>query len=266
MSFFDTAREKSANNFRKTEHIDLQPGQSTIRIIDTPEEAHKYQTHYLKGIYVKCIGEDCPICRNNVKIYAENPENFREIPGYSAKSERYAVNVFDKTSVKICANCKAEVKKFGTNFPPVCPHCNQPIVTVKETPLNKIKVLAKGVTVANLLNGIDESVQDKEGNKIGVNNFDLVLYVTGTGRDQNISIIPLIDQREPVNYAPQEKFDLTKIAIELTPEEIGDIQRGVSLKDIFASRRAVVQVPAEEAGKPAEIADDVKKQIADILK
>jgi predicted RNA-binding Zn-ribbon protein involved in translation (DUF1610 family) len=264
MSFFDTTRPEKSSNFRKTEHIDLSPGQTTIRIIDTPEEAYKFHTHYIKGVYIKCLGEDCPVCKSNMKIFAENPDKYRDVPGWSPKAERFAVNVFDKTPVKICKNCKAEIKKNGASFLPVCPKCNQPVIAEPEAPLNKIKVLAKGVTVADLLNGIDASILDKEGNKVGINNFDIVLYVTGTGKQQTISPIPLIDKTEPVEYKPEDKFDLKKIAIELTSEEISDLQRGISLRDIFAARKSAV--PADGVEEPVEASEAVKKEIADLLK
>lgn len=265
MSFFNTERPASST-FRKTEHIDLTPGQTTIRILDTPEEAYKYYTHYVKGVYIKCIGEDCPICQNNTKIYATNPKNFRDVPGYSPKSARFAVNVLDKTMVKICKNCHTAVKKVGSNYPPVCPNCNVPIVTEQEAPLNQVKVLAKGVTLADLLNGIDESVQDTQGNKIGINNFDIILYVSKTGRDQTISTIPLVDKNEPAVYKPEDKFDLTKIAVELTPEEIDDLLKGISLSDIFKKRNALESISKAEAAEPAQIAESVQNDINNILK
>ena len=265
-SFFDTTRPDKATNFRKTEHIDLSPGQTTIRILDTPEEALKFYTHYIKGVYIKCLGEDCPVCTSNMKIYAENPDKYREIPGWSPKTERFAVNVLDKTSVKICPHCKAEIKKNGATFLPVCPDCNQPVMEVQEAPLNKIKVLAKGVTVADLLNGIDASILDKDENRIGINNFDIVLYVTGTGKQQKISPIPLIDKTEPVDYKPEDKFDLTKIAIELTVEEIADLQRGISLRDIFATRRANNVSSDFMTDKPAEVSAEISADIDKLLK
>ena len=266
MSFFDVTKPEKSTNFRKTEHLDLTPGQTTIRILDTPEEAYKFSTHYVKGVYIKCLGEDCPICKSNLKIFSENPDSYREIAGWSPKQARYAVNVYDKTTVKVCPNCKAEVKKTGASFLPVCPKCNQPIIEVHEAPLNKIKVLAKGVTVAELLNGINESILDTEGNKVGINNFDIVLYVTGTGKNQTISPIPLVDKTELVEYSKEDKFDLTKIAVELTVDEITDLQRGISLKDIFAARRSASVSPDFAEGKPEDISESVKRDIDALLK
>lgn len=268
MTFFDTTKSDKSSSFRKTEHVDLTPGQTTIRIIDSPEEALKYHTHYVKGAYVKCLGEDCPVCKSNFKILAENPDSYREVPGWSPKQERFAVNVYDKTLVKICPACKTEVKKNGNAFPPVCSNsrCGQPIVAVAEAPLNKIKVLAKGVTLAELLNGIDASIQDEKGEKIGINNFDIVLYVTGTGRQQTISPIPLVDKRDPVEFKKEDKYDLTKIAIELTADEIIDLQKGISIKDIFAARRNSKPDFLDEAKSTVDLNESVKKEIADLLK
>lgn len=266
MSFFDTSRPTSRGKFRRTEFVDLTPGQTTIRIIDTAEEAAKFYTHYVKGVSIKCLGDDCPICKNNTRIYAENPESYRDVPGWSPRQERFAVNVLDKTPVKICPNCQAEVKKHGTGFLPVCPKCNQPIVEVKEAPLNKIKVLSKGVTVADLLNGIDESILDADGEKIGINNFDIVLYVAGSGKTQTISPIPLADKRDTPEYNVADKFDLDNVAIELNPEEISSLLKGISLRDIFAARKNRDD-DDEEQGTDADkeeiedLADEVKKML-----
>lgn len=262
-SFFDTTRpEKKANTFRRAEFIDLPQGQTTIRIISTPEEACKFYTHFIKGVSIKCLGEDCPVCKSNMKICAENPDSFRDIQGWNPRQERFAVNVFDKTPVKRCS-CGAEVKKNGNAYPSICPKCSLPIVAVEETPLNKVKVLAKGITVAELLNSIDSSILDNDGNKVGINNFDIVLYVTGTGKQQKIAPVPLSDKREPVEYNPEDKFDLTKIAIELNPEEILELQKGISLKDIFAIRRSVV--PGGEDGDPAGASEAIRKEVSELL-
>lgn len=264
-TFFDTTKANK-ESFRKTEFLDLPQGQSIIRILSGPEEAHKYYTHFIKGTYVLCLGDDCPLCKNNTKLIMENPENFRDIPGWSPKQERYAVNVLDKTPVKICANCNAEVKKIGTNFPPMCPKCNQPILTVQETPLNKVKVLAKGVTLAELLNGINASILDSEGNPIGINNFDIILYVTGTGKSQSVTPIPLPDKNEPVNVPAEAKFDLKAVSLSLTADEIAELQKGVSVKDIFAARRAVTGKEPAAPETPQAIAQEVKDIVNGILK
>lgn len=265
MTFFDTARPDRASNFRKTEFVELSPGQTFIRIIDTSKEAKKFFTHYIKGVSILCLGEDCPVCRNNTRIYAENPESYRDIPGWSPRQERFAVNVFDKTPVKTCPNCNVDVKKTGNSFTPVCPKCGQPIVEVVEHPLNKVKVLAKGVTVAELLNGIDASILDENGDKVGINNFDIALYITGSGKTQTISPIPLVDKRDPISYNPEDKFDLDKVAIELTPEEIGNLISGISLKDIFAARRKGPSDPDFLGKEIAEATADIKETIANLL-
>lgn len=260
MPLFDTTKRKNTSDFRKVEHIDLTPGQSVIRIVDSAEDAVKFHVHYVKGVYVKCLGEDCPVCKNNLKLYTEYPDNYREIAGWSARQDRYAVNVLDRTSVKICPVCQKEIKKAGNSFPAVCPGCSRPIVDVAEAPLNKVKVLSKGVTLAEMLNGIDESILSPNGDKVGINNFDIVLYVTGTGREQKISVIPLSEKRDPVNIAKELKFDLNKIAVELSPEEIADLQRGVALRDIFAARQASATPEIKEDANTAEaVRNEVKK-------
>lgn len=236
MTFINTERPSRTNTeFKKTEFIDLTPGQTIIRIL--PGEIFTCDTHYVKGISVKCLGDECPICSSNRKLIAENPETFRSVAGYSPKSFRFAVNVLDKSPVKICKNCNHEVKKFQNSYPPVCPSCNHPIVAEPEIFLNKVKVLSKGRTLADQLNAAQDSVLDSTGTPVGITNFDIVLSVTGTGRDQKIAAIPLSDRKDPPVYLEESLFDLSRSVVTLTAEELGDLQKGISLRDIFSSRK-----------------------------
>jgi len=239
MSFFDVATHKSGKpTFKKVEFLSLPIGQTTIRVLSKRDEVFHTDSHYVKGVSIKCLGEDCPICENNRRIIVENPESFRSIQGYSPKSYRFAVNVLDKSPVKICPSCGAEVKKIQNSFPAVCPDCNRPIVSVQETVLNKVKVLSKGKTLAEQLNAINDSILDQNGTPIGINNYDIVLLVSGSGREQTITPIPLPDKNDVTSVPSENLFDLSKSVVTLTVDEIMDLQKGISLRDIFAARRA----------------------------
>lgn len=266
MSFFDTTRPEQESNsrFRRTEFLDLPQGQTIIRIIDTKEEAMKYFVHYVKGVYIKCIGEDCPVCATNKKLIIENPDTFRDIAGYSPKSERYSVNVLDKTPAKICPQCGHPTKGNMGIFSPICAKCDTPIVQVQSQPLNKIKVFSKGRTVADQLNAIDTSIQDASGNSIGINHYDIGLFVQGIGKKQTIAVVPMVEKNEPVDIDSAQKFDLTKTALELSVEEIIDLQKGISLKDILTARR--ISVPDKElTGVGADTAQSIIDSVNAIM-
>jgi predicted RNA-binding Zn-ribbon protein involved in translation (DUF1610 family) len=254
MPFAKISQSSKESNFKKVEYIDLPAGNTIIRILQP--QTYDYFVHYINGAYIMCLGEECPICASNRKLISENPDSFREIKGWSSRSERHSVNVFDKTPVKVCSACKKEVKKVGTNFPPACPGCGQVIVGEEIKPLNKVKVLSRGKTLFENFNGIENSVLDEAGNPIPLTSYDFTLFVTGSGRETNITVIPMVDKKEPLEIAEDALFDLAKTVISVTPEEMQEVQRGVSIKDIFAARKA---------SEPKEATDEAIKSAEEIV-
>ena len=251
-----SAGKKDLTNFKKVEYIDLPPGNAVIRILQN--KTYDYFVHYINSAYLMCLGEDCPICASNRKLITENPETFRDIKGWSSRSERHAVNVLDKTLVKICSACKKEVKKVGANFPTTCPGCGQVIVSEEIKPLNKIKVLSRGKTLFENFNGIETSVLDEVGNPIPLTSYDFTLFVSGSGRETNITVIPMVDKKEPFEFAETDLYDLTKTVITLTPEEMQEVQRGVSIKDVFAARKVI-------GGDTKEVTEEAKTTAQEIV-
>jgi len=247
---FATISQTNKSDFKKVEYINLPPGNTIIRILQP--KTLDYFVHYINGAYLTCLEDECPICSSNRKLITENPEKFREIKGWSSRSERHSVNVFDRTPVKICSACKAEVKKVGPNFPTACPGCGQIIVGEEARPLNKVKVLSRGKTLFENFNGIENSVLDEAGNPIPLTSYDFTLFVSGTGRETNITVIPMVEKKDVIEIPETELFDLSKVTIILTAPEMQEVQRGVSLKDIFAARRAQEPKEVEEATAEAK--------------
>ena len=232
MSFTPIAEKNTRTEFKKTQFITLEQGATVIRILDP--DYLSVETHYIKNMSIKCLGDECPICRNNKIIIAENPETFRTIAGYSPRSTRYYINVLDRTPAKICPSCKAEVKKSGAS---TCPECNTLIATVQPQPLNRVKVLAKGKTLFEQLVALENAITDENGNKLGLQNFDITLMVAGSGKTTTTT--PIYNGRpgSKPEVTETDLFDLTNATIALTAKEINDFQKGVSLKDIYTGRR-----------------------------
>lgn len=248
-----------SKGFKKVEFIDLPQGQTIIRILS--ENVYQYYTHYVNGVYVKCLEDGCPICASNRKIFVENPNTFRDIKEWNRRTERYAMNVLDRTLVKICPNCKAENKKVNNTFPVVCKSCNNVITTVEPAPLNKVKILSKGVTLKDQLKAIKASVLDPEGTPTSLTKFDIALSVSGSGKETTITPVPLTANMEVVEIEESALFDLTKSVIELTADELVELRRGVSLKDIFAIRKV-----GKTSSDPLQAeADEAQKEIVNAL-
>lgn len=220
----DFPQEKKINFMKLT-------SKHTIRILE--EKATKIYAHFLGGRYsVKCLGDNCPICKQTFQLISDYPETFRNEPTYSPRQKRYYVNVLDKTPVKKCPECGNEYTNLTTG---ICTSCS--VALGKAEPSNTVKVLSKGPAVFSQFNDIHSAVLDDSGEQLGINNFDLVLVVNGRGKDTKITVIPEPHKNAPVDVE-YELFDVSKAIIEVEPDEMLDLQRGVSLKDIFAARRA----------------------------
>jgi hypothetical protein len=249
MSFVDKEinREFKKGDYKKTEFMQLGQGAHTIRILE--DQAKTLPTHFFmhSKASVLCLEDECPICKNNKDLIRQYPDNFRDQPGYNKINYRFFVNVLDKTPAKVGSDGK-EYKDLRLTISP-----SNGEVLPPATPLNKVKVLSKGITLRDDLGSIENAIQDAEGNPVGLKNFDIVLMVSGTGRDTKITPVPRTEANQPVPEG-LELFDLEKVTIKLTPPEMLDLQRGIGLKDIFAARKAQqVEFVPEEIAPQADI-------------
>jgi len=249
MSFANVENFNTNTTERKRlEYMDTKAGNHLLRILEP--KALDWWTHYMNRSSVKCLGESCPICKRNYELIRQYPDTFREEAGFVNRTRRYYVNVLDKTPAKVCGKCDTEYKHLSQE---VC-ECGEVLPPV--APLNKVKVLAKGVTLFEDLANIDSAIRDDLGEVVGITNYDIGLVVTGTGRDTKTTPVADRTRNEPVPEG-LELFDLSNALIELTPEEMLELQRGVSLKDIFAARKATENT----ATVPEEVVAGIESEI-----
>lgn len=264
MPFADIDAPKTQFTSKKKEYLKLGQGQTVIRILEN--QAHKFYTHYINGSTIQCLGEDCPVCRNNHIIYAENPDTYKEVKGYAPKVQRFLVNVLDRTVGKVCPECKATIKKAGVAFPSSCSSCNTVVAHIKEAPLNRVSVLAKGVTLFEQFDAFETSVLDENETPLPLTSFDIVLNVSGAGRTTKIVAIPVTNHKDVIEISKDDLYDLSDAVIKLTSEEIIDLQRGISLTDIFAARKAVAETKhsSELVGEQPANKELVEEELAEV--
>ena len=238
---------------KRIEYMDTKAGNHIIRMLEPV--AKDYWTHYLNRVSVKCLGEDCPLCTRNFELIRQYPESFRKEIGFVPRTRRYYVNVLDKTPARVCSKCGAEYKKNVT----VC-SCGE-VLPAEMTPLNKVKVLAKGVTLFEDLENINNAIRDDAGEIVGINNYDIGLVVVGSGTDTKTTAIADRTKNEPVNMEGLELFDTSSALIELEPSELLELQSGVSLKDIFTARRA----GEATAEAPSVISANIESKIDELF-
>ena len=243
--------------FRKMEFLKL-TNLHTVRILDAP--SYTTYVHWINRVPIKCLddlladtgttADGCPICKQNKRIIAENPETFRKVSTYSRKAQTFYLNVLDRTPVKICPNCNHENTVVGNRFPAACESCNSLITDVSSAPVNKVKILSRGQTFGEDINSIYNRNVDDTGTVIPIYKYDIQIMV---GSNKQAFPQELINNNDVVTVDPSELFDLESAPISLDGAEMLELQRGVALKDIFAARTA----SDDEA--PVESLNDVEE-------
>lgn len=258
--FFEFRPEQEKKVFPKVNYMRFDVGQHLLRIIGDPRAVY---THYVRhaNIAIKCLGDDCPICQNNKRIFLEHPNDFRDVKGYTPRQYRHYFNALDRTMVKVCPSCQAENKK-GTNgvFPTACSSCNALITSVSEVHSDKVKLVNISDTNAKMLAVQAQSVLDSEGNMIPLNSYD-VMFTVIPGERKAILPQTVHTNNDPVEVPEDALYDLDKAVITLEPDEVLELLRGVALRDIFASR---TNTKEEEA--VTEMAEDIDEEIEKRIK
>ena len=266
--------EPTRKTFKKVNYLKLSQGQHRVRILQDPSTALVVYTHFLvtkTGEYsVACLGDEgCPICDNNRRIILENPKEFRNIPGYFGRSKHYLLNVLDRTLVKTCSQCQSEIKKVGNDFPSNCTNteCAAFIINEKAHPANKVKALTIGNDTASRLEAIEKSTTNEQGDLLSLTDFDIVFVVEGVGREKKITPLPSLQYQDKVEIPQDQLEDLQSVTMKLSAEEIMNLLKGISLKDIFNSRRTPQPAPITEATEvKSEVAESVKLGIEETIK
>jgi hypothetical protein len=264
--FADTTPTKFASTFKKTEWFKFSPGVHIIRILS--DKTRRFDAHWFRfqKSFVQCLGEDCPICENNVKILAEFSEDkaYRKHPQWNPASQLHAMNVLDRTSVKICPKCGAEVLKVGNTFPASCPACNAFITTVSVTPVNKVKLLSKGKEFVDQIIAFLSMNLDTEGNPIPLQSYNIGISVDTAGKPTPGA---LVNQNDDVTnlYTAEDLWDLESAVMKMDREELINMQNGVAVKDIFNARKSKPTTELEKLASEtsSNIQDEIKRLMED---
>lgn len=210
---------------KKTRFFDATPGSHIIRILDP--KATIFKTHWVGKYRVSCLGDECPICKY------KNESEVDEYPEVTALRLSFAVNILDRTQVKICPKCGNVIKARGYKFPDACTNesCGYVLAQVKSEPLNKVVVLTSGVRLfRDQLSEIYNQLGD-------LRLFDIRLTVAGTGRDRTMIAEPLPENNDEVKVPESEKYNLDEVPLELSADEIVSLWvDGKPLADIFRDR------------------------------
>ena len=232
---------------RKKEFLKLTAGNHTVRLLPGEEGFYITYTHWIHNANLECLGDECPICLNNKRIVAETGEGYKDVKGYSRRRQVFYVNVLDRTLAKTCPSCGEVHKPVMGTFASVCQSCNAVLVNEEAVSLNKIAILNRGTELYDQLKTINGSVLDNSGERVGIDNFDIMIMVPAKTKRPSASAMP--HQNDPVEVT-EELFALSEAPLHLEATEIKSFLSGASLKDIFATRRANSAVDEEVKDSP----------------
>jgi len=264
MSFADIP--DTTTEYKRTEYVKITAGVPLkVRILD--KKAIHVTKHYIPSqrISILCLGEEvCPICQSNSKLMRENPGlQPRQIKGFIPRQNRYMVNVLNRTMVKLTPSENVVYASSGA-FPSHHADTGELLLEIEAQPLNHVQVLERGPTLFAQLNSINDAVTDEAGNPLGLDKFDVTITATGSGRRMTTNIIPHPDQNEELTVPDEDRYTLETLGIQLTPDEILSLLRGVSLRDIFETRRVgeEIETLTDTEGK---VSEDVKENIESLF-
>jgi len=268
-------RQEFESKYQKPTWIRLDAGQYVVRILDdAPVESYK---HWVRGVSLVCIGEGCPVCENNAQIREEYPDDFKDVRGYSPRSLRYAVNVLDKTPVKVCPQCKSENPRDVTGqFPPVCLNCHAVLPEdLVPTTVDQVKILDRGVQLFEQFNTVEATINDPltsplftgaEGEKkhYDLKDIDIALIVKGQGNSKTVVPVAIYKGLDPVPEG-LEKFDLEKAKLVLDRDEMVNVMSGVRLRDVLIARSSKKEEAVDNSESLLSEVNSTSKNIQESL-
>lgn len=220
---------------RKKEFLKLTAGNHTIRLLPGDEGFYITFTHWIHNANLECLGDECPICLNNKRIVAEKGDGYKDDKSYSRRRQVFYVNVLDRTLSKTCPSCGQVHKPIMGTYSSVCTNCNSVLVNEEPKPLNQVVILNRGTELYDQLKTINSSVLDEAGERVGIDNFDIMIMVPAKTKRPSASAMP--HKNDPIEVT-EELYKLSEAPLHLESGEIKSFLSGASLKDIFSTRRA----------------------------
>lgn len=256
MSAWDQPVERTTQgNFKKNKWYSWATGYNFMRILGEP---HFVATHRINGWEVKCLGDDCPVCQDNARLWTEFGREAPKHDGFLQTSRKAYFNVIDRTVGKICPNteCGVEVKKVRGAFPTACPKCSTMLVSVEPQKLNIIRIVGVSANpntvdkktgevtrygAFNKIVNVRSQILDENGDPRSFDTYDFCFNSVGEGMERRSEPeVPETLNIEPVEYNVEDLFDLSRCYTTLTADEIQQARRGVQFRDIFAARKTAV--------------------------
>jgi hypothetical protein len=117
--------------------------------------------------------------------------------------------------------------------------------------VNKVRVLTLGPDAATRMEGLESTQTDPAGEPLSMMSYDIALVVEVVNERKVTTPIPMTNSNAPVDVPKEMLEDLEAVTMKLSREEIINLLKGVSLKDVFASRKTSVSVTEKATSEPS---------------
>ena len=111
------------------------------------------------------------------------------------------------------------------------------------------------------MNGIHDTIRDDEGNRIGLTSYDIILTASGKGRQMTVSAVAQPQFNDKVELNDVDLYNLEKVPMKLSENELLQVMNGVSLQDIFSARKATPKDESELEGIANDVSDEIESTV-----
>ena len=196
----------------------------------------------------------CPICMHNTQVGSDSEE-------FARLSQHCRVRVLDLTTVKKCPNPECgQVYYINTEgrlvnnrgeYVTTC-SCGKSLLqldSLPEEPLLQPRVLELPITFSkdpmmNIWRDYTDNIRPNFGTTVDFRDIVWTIVRTKSGRFNDYHVTYAINHPNRVDVTQYELPDLSMYR--LTPDEVRQNWAGVSLRDIYAARRAAQQRAAQQ--------------------
>lgn len=233
--YFNVLNEtpNSRKNTSISDYIVLENDKSIKLQLIIPPAIGKVFTHWIptdgKKMPIRCLGDDCPICRRNETTGYDNKN-----PEFIQRSISYIANVVDLTPSKVCPKCETINERNAT----VCTgkDCEEKLINVEAQPMKALRYLEGNKTLFRQLEETSEMLAEA-GYQISA----VPLALKKVNNPDNKPVYPTIPQigdKEAVDPKDYEDnlFDYQKVGIHVSYEEMVLLMNGGSFREMLQGR------------------------------
>lgn len=227
MAFGDSTKKTQREDSPRVSPFLKLDGERIVRILD--EDVVPYYQYWLDvNIGGRQVGRGIVAGFNNpIKDFMDSIGE--EDPRYRRPSRRFAINVLDKTLVKIKTDGTVVYADERGNFP-----TDADLSGIAPAPHDQVKIVNFGPTLMDQLKTLNDRARSRSTYEpITIQQFDVRIISSGRGRDKKTMAMQDADYALPQVLLDLPRYDLNKIYAPLPNEALQRILNGDDYNEII---------------------------------